>query len=86
MKERLKRFWRRMRQEILVKDMILYFVIAQIIFWSPVLVTAILAVTVNPWFWTVSTSIVAFWAGPFTPALPLQMGLAILIKKLFKKR
>lgn len=86
MKKRFKRLWLWLRREIFVKDMILYIAIAQVIFWSPVIVTAILAVTINSWFWTVSVSMVAFWAGPFTPAIPLQMGLAVLIKKIFERK
>lgn len=64
--------------------MIVFVLIAELIFWSPVLVCSILALTINPWFWTASGSIIAFWAGPFTPAVPLQIGLAIFLKKLWQ--
>lgn len=50
------------------------------------IVTGILAITVNKYFWTVFTAYWLFWAGPFTPATPLQIGLALLLKKLFSKK
>lgn len=62
--------------------MIIYILIAELIFWSPVIITAILALVINPWFWTITSAILLFWAGPFTPAVPLQIGLAIAIKAL----
>lgn len=65
--------------------MIIYILIAEAIFWSPVIVTAILALVINPWFWTVTSAIMLFWAGPFTPAIPLQIGLALAIKGIVTK-
>lgn len=47
--------------------------------------TGLLALIVNPWYWTAFGSIIAFWAGPFTPATTLQVGLALLLKKIFKR-
>lgn len=66
--------------------MLLWVLIAELIFWSPSIVTGILALTINPFFWTVFGGIAVFWAGPFTPAVPLQLGLALLLKKLFSGR
>ena len=65
--------------------MIIYILIAELIFWSPVIVTAILALLINPWFWTVTSAILLFWAGPFTPAVPLQLGLALGLKTIVNK-
>lgn len=50
------------------------------------IVTGILALTINKYFWTVFTAYWLFWAGPFTPATPLQIGLALLLKKIFSKK
>lgn len=65
--------------------MILWVIIAELIFWSPVIVTAILALLIDPWYWTVTSAIMLFWAGPFTPAVPLQIGLAIALKTMYNK-
>lgn len=65
--------------------MFLAVLIAEIIFWSPCIVMGILAVCVDPWYWSGFTAIIAFWAGPLTPAVLLQLGLATAIKKLLDK-
>lgn len=85
-KERTKKVWQWLRKNALNKQMIVYVLIAEAIFWSPCIVTALLALIVNPWWWTAFGAICAFWAGPFTPAVPLQMGLAVLIKKIVERK
>ena len=59
--------------------------IAEVVFWSPCLVTCVLAWVISPWYWTAFAAIVAFWSGPFTPAIPLQFGLALAIEKIYFK-
>ncbi len=83
--KKLKRAWHWLRKNVLNKQMIVYVLIAEMIFWSPCVVTALLALMVNPWWWTIFGTICAFWAGPFTPAIPLQIGLAFLLKKIIKR-
>lgn len=85
MKERLRKMWLWLRKEVFVKDMIVYIIISELIFWSPVIVVIILALIINPWFWTICGAIILFWSGPFTPAIPLQLGLALVIKKIVAK-
>lgn len=85
-KERSKKVWQWLRKNALNKQMIVYVLIAEAIFWSPSVVTALLALIVNPWWWTAFGAICAFWAGPFTPAVPLQIGLAVLIKKIVERK
>ena len=85
MKDKLKKLWQWLRKNVINKDMIVYFIIAELIFWSPCIVTAILAIIINPWFWTPFGLICAFWAGPFTPAVPLQIALAVAIKGIVEK-
>lgn len=82
MKQRLKKFWQWMKKEIFNKQMLLWFVIAEIIFWLPCVVGAILGICVNAWFWTICTVYIGFWVAPLTPAIPLQIGLAYGLKKL----
>lgn len=73
------------KQTFLNKEMLVYVLIAEALFWSPCIVTAILAVTISRWWWTAFGSICAFWAGPFTPAVPLQLGLAVSLKTIHSK-
>lgn len=61
------------------------FIIAELLFWTPVWAPAILAIVINPWWWTVVTAVIAFWAGPVTPAIALQIGLIAAIERLIKK-
>ena len=84
-KNKVKSIWRYLRANVLTKDMILWVIIAELIFWSPVIVTAILAFLIDPWYWTVTSAIMLFWAGPFTPAVPLQIGLALALKGIYNK-
>ena len=85
MKTALKRLWQWLRKNVLNKEMFVWVIIAELIFWSPCIVTGLLAVIIDPWWWTAFGAICAFWAGPFTPAVPLQIGLAIALKKLYEK-
>ena len=82
MKQKLKKFWQWMKKEIFNKQMLLWFVIAEIIFWLPCILGAILGICVNAWFWTICTVYIGFWVAPLTPAIPLQIGLAYGLKKL----
>lgn len=84
-KNKLTSIWKYLRANVLTKDMILWVIIAELIFWSPVIVTSILALLINPWYWTVTSAIMLFWAGPFTPAVPLQIALALALKGIYNK-
>lgn len=84
MKQKFKKLWAWLRKIVLNKEMLLWVLIAELIFWSPVIVTFIFALF-NPWWYTAVSAIIIFWAGPFTPAIPLQIGLAVGLKKLWEK-
>lgn len=83
MRNKLKRFWQWLRKNALNKETFVFFVIAELIFWLPCIVTGLFAVIINPWWWTAFGAICAFWAGPFTPAIPLQLALTVGLKKLW---
>lgn len=85
MKEKLKRLWQWLRKNVLNKEMFIWVIIAELIFWTPCIVTGLLAIIIDPWWWTAFGAICAFWAGPFTPAVPLQIALALGLKKLYEK-
>lgn len=82
MRKKLKKIWKWLRKNVLNRQMILPAIIAEIIFWIPVWIPAILAVTISEWWWTVTSATIVFWAGPFTPAIPLQLALILFVKKI----
>jgi hypothetical protein len=61
------------------------FLIAEAVFWLPVWLSAIFALTISAWWWTVVGVVITFWAGPFTPALPLQIGLIAVVERIIVK-
>lgn len=58
---------------------------AEIIFWIPIWVPALLAITVSPWWWTVVAAVNAFWWAPCTPATLLQIGLITLFERIWNR-
>lgn len=81
----IKKFFKWFKTEILTKEMLLWFIIAEIIFWLPCIIGLILGLIINKWFFTICTVYIGFWVAPFTPAIPLQLGLAFILKKIYKK-
>ena len=61
------------------------FLIAEVIFWIPVWVPALLALIVSPWWWTVATAVIMFWAGPLTPAIALQIAFIAAVERCLTK-
>lgn len=69
------------------KETWLALIVAEAIFWIPVWIPFVLGIVLqNPWFYTISTAAIVFWAGPFTPAIALQIALALFIAKLMNKK
>lgn len=85
-KTKLEKCWRWLRANVFTKDMFVWIVLAEAIFWSPVIVCGILAILVSPWWWSIASAIIVFWSAPFTPAMPLQFGLAAAFKAIYNKR
>ena len=82
-KQRCKKGWQWARKNVFCKEMFLSVAIAEVIFWSPCIVTGFMGVFINKYYWGVFGTICAFWSMPLTPAMPLQFALAGAIKKLF---
>ena len=82
-KEKIKKTWLWLKKNVFNREMLIWIIIAEILFWSPCIVTGFLAVFINKWWWTAFGAIIVFWSGPFTPAVPLQIALAIALKKSF---
>lgn len=90
MKEKIKLFWKRILDYIKYlwknpRTTLPAFLIAEIIFWMPVWIPALLALIISPWWWTISLAVIAFWAGPITPAIALQIGFIAAIERLIVK-
>ena len=85
MKERIKKAWQWLRKHVINREILLWVIIAELIFWSPCIVSAVLAWVISPWWWTVFGSYIAFWSAPLTPAMSLQFGLAVALKKIHEK-
>ena len=88
--QKLKNFWKKIFDYIIYlwkhpRTTLPAFLIAETLFWIPVWVPAILALVVNPWWWTAVTAVIAFWAGPITPAIALQIGLIAAVERLIIK-
>ncbi len=84
MRKWLKEKWRWLRKNLLNREMLIFTLIGESIFWIPVWIPAVIAImTRNNWWWTVSGGAIAFWSGPFTPAILLQLGLIFLLKVFF---
>lgn len=71
------------KENITRKSFLICLLIAEAIFWSPCIVTCVLAIVISPWYWTIFTAIIVFWTGPFTPAVPLQLAFALVIEKIY---
>ena len=84
MRDKWNTFKKWFKSEIWQKENIVYFLIAELIFWSPVIFCLIM-VMFNSWWWAGVIAVIGFWAGPFTPAVPLQIGLMFALKKIHKK-
>jgi len=67
------------------KSFVICLVIAEVIFWLPNIITGFLALFIDAWWWTAFGAIIAFWSGPFTPAIPLQIALAYSLHKIWRK-
>ena len=89
MLNKIKSIFRRLghwlRQNITRKSFLICLIIAEVVFWSPCAVCAALAILISPWYWTAFSAIIVFWSGPFTPAVPLQVALALGIEQIYVK-
>lgn len=74
-----------LKENIFVKDMFIYIVLAVIIFYIPAWVSVLLGVlngsTILIGF---GSAYVLLWAGPFTPTIPAIFAIAVLLKQLVK--
>ena len=84
-KEKLIKFWAWLRKTVINKDMLLAIILAELIFWLPCIIVVVLAVAVDPMWWAVFGAIILFWCAPFTPGWAIQIGLALIIKRVITR-
>ena len=90
-KEKIKNFWLKVTNYMKYifthpKDTLLPICLAEIIFWIPVWVSALLAVIISPWWWIIAGSVITFWCLPLTPAIGLQIGFIVFFERMWNKR
>jgi hypothetical protein len=84
LKERLKSVWDWLRKHILNKQMIVPAMIGELVFWSPLIVTGLMAIFFSPYYWTVFGVIYSVWVG-ILPAIPIQLLFIFTTKKIIDK-
>ena len=78
--------WKWLKENIFVKEMFIYILIAAIIFYIPAWGAVVSGFIFHePGFYVFAASYVAVWAGPFTPTIPAILGLAVGLKQLIKQ-
>ena len=78
--------WKWLKDNIFVKEMFIYLLIAAIIFYIPAWGAVVTGYIFDePGFYVFAGSYVAVWAGPFTPTIPAIMGIAVGLKQLIKR-
>lgn len=66
---------------------LIIFIIVWLILMSPIFVGYILYfISDKAWHLTYANAWILFWAGPFTPAIPLCLTVTFAVKKIIKKR
>ena len=84
LKQRLKGLWQWLRQNFLNRTMIVPTVLGELTFWSPLIVTGLLALIVSPNYWAVFGAIYTFWVW-ILPAIPIQLAFIALYAFIYKK-
>jgi hypothetical protein len=75
-----------LKENIFIKDMFIYIMIAIMIFYIPSWGSFIIAIiTRNEYYYAVSIGWIILWAGPFTPTIPIILGIAISIQQITKR-
>ncbi len=78
--------WKWLNHNIFVKEMIIYIIIAAIIFYIPAWGAVVSGYIFDePAFYIFAASYVAVWAGPFTPTIPAIFAIAVGLKQIIKK-
>lgn len=75
-----------LKENIFVKDMFLYILVAGIIFFIPSWIAFTIGVVIDSdILLAFSAAYILLWVGPFTPTIPFIFAIAVLLKQLVKK-
>lgn len=75
-----------LKENIFVKDMFVYILIAAIIFYIPSWVSFIYGFILDKdALFGVSAAWILIWAGPFTPTIPAIFAIAVFLKQIVKR-
>ena len=74
--------WKQLKNKTNVVIFILCFIVLSCEVWVPYL---LFFITKNGWWLGIGSACWAFWLAPFTPFLPLCIGLTIFVRKLYDK-
>ena len=83
-KDWLKSVWKWLKTHIFNKEMILPAIIGELVFWSPLIVTGLMALFFSPYYWAVFGVIYSVWVG-ILPAIPIQLLFIFTTKKIIDK-
>ena len=84
---KLKNFLLYLKNECRDWKTIVLFIIVMAAVYSPVWVCYLLFILFGfKWAFITASSVLAFWAGPFTPFFPLCIAITLGIKKLFSRK
>lgn len=72
MKNFFKKCWEWLRKYIFNKKSIIPALLAELVFWSPLIVLVILSIF-GVVHWSTVIAYISFWALPITPAIPIQI-------------
>lgn len=75
-----------LKENIFVRDMFVYILIAAIIFYIPVWILGYYGIiTSDERFFGGAAAYILFWAGPFTPTIPVIFAIAVFLKQIVKR-
>ena len=75
-----------LKENIFVKDMFIYIIVAALIFYIPTWILFISGIiTGDEYLFGFSAAYILLWAGPFTPTIPIIFAIAVFLKQLVKK-
>lgn len=69
---------------LLTKENLIYLLCGEALFWSPLIVIAVLAICVNDGYWGAFAAVYAVWVWAL-PAIPIQIAFAFFFKWLISK-
>lgn len=83
-KSKIKAAWEWLKAHLFTKEMVLPTIIGELIFWSPLIITGLMAILISPYYWVAFSAIYSVWVG-LLPAIPIQLLFIFTVKKIIDK-